>query len=1211
MILNRFELPVKMNRFIILIFFILSASVQAQDSYNYVKTYTAREAISGTITSITDENRVIQTIQYVDGLGRPTQSVIRRGSPIGHRDMVQRVTYDPYGRQDTAYLPFVPTTLATRGDYRADWSSEIRSFYGTSNDHATDENHFQQTVYEASPLSRITEHWGVGKAWRDADRNVTYGYQANTASEVTKWQLDVAEFPSKSGYYEAGELRKIQTIDEEGHQTIDFIDYLGRIVLKRVEANTSSATWFDTYYLYDEFGNLRYTLPPKVIAESINIKKTTTNSAYFGGDLILNDEVAPGEYFVPDEHKIKLQPGFRFSPNSTGRFSGKTGHPGLVENLFLDLAFQYLYDDRHRMTAKKVPGADWVYMVYDQWDRLVLTQDGEQRTKNEWIFTKYDALNRPIVTGIAHDTRKASVIQSSLEKDNTVARYETMVDIGNGTLDYSNNCYPNGTALREILTVTYYDSYNFSFASSNPYALTEVAGYVTADEKQESVLGMVTGQKTRILDGSGNWLLSVLYYDKKYRPIQTTSQNHLGGFDRVSTNYTFNGLPETIYSYHETSVASVTIKERFVYDQMDRLTSHYHQVGNSSEILLVSNSYNELGQLIQKDLKGSSSIAQSVDYTYNIRGWLTRINGGATSFDDASDKFGMELTYENSIEGHKYYNGNIGQLSWKSLDTGIGSNLSTQTYSYTYDPVSRLKHAVYTSIGRDTYFDVGGNDAGGINYDANGNILNLSRYMGVRNVSGRKLIDDLSYGYDPDNRNRLTGVTDAGDEAPFSDPTDDQISKFEDYGFYDDGGNTDYSYDRNGNLTRDANKGITNIEYNFLNLPAKVTLLGNMITYTYTATGVKLRSASDKVRDYIGPVHYEDNSLAFIQHPEGKVENSGSSWQYHFNLKDHLGNVRVTVDASGDVMQRDDYYSFGGTFNSYVSGQENHYKYQGKEEQDELDTYDFGWRMYDQWLGRTWQIDPHSENFYEWSPFSWAGNNPILMIDPTGMDWYQAVNEKGEVIEGGAVKWQEGSDAIEGYSNIGTSYSYRNGNVTYTYDQSDLSTIEEHVLDAEDWVSDRPDGTKTMQCFDAASQMVGNSDVTPGANTEENRIVLASESANEGGGYTVNSTGNTNTGETYLDSQIENGNSVLLGVNYKQGSVNSDNITDHWVALSSRITNVSTGSKSYTFYDPGTQYRARGTSSSNVLRRQSSGLFSGTTNYNGTTYKLSQIRRNN
>jgi RHS repeat-associated protein len=64
------------------------------------------------------------------------------------------------------------------------------------------------------------------------------------------------------------------------------------------------------------------------------------------------------------------------------------------------------------------------------------------------------------------------------------------------------------------------------------------------------------------------------------------------------------------------------------------------------------------------------------------------------------------------------------------------------------------------------------------------------------------------------------------------------------------------------------------------------------------------------------------------------------------------------------------------------------YLYQGKELQQETEIYDFHARGYDPALGRTWQIDPHSENYLNLSPYSWVANNPLLFTDPTGMDIY-------------------------------------------------------------------------------------------------------------------------------------------------------------------------------------------------------------------------------
>ncbi len=74
----------------------------------------------------------------------------------------------------------------------------------------------------------------------------------------------------------------------------------------------------------------------------------------------------------------------------------------------------------------------------------------------------------------------------------------------------------------------------------------------------------------------------------------------------------------------------------------------------------------------------------------------------------------------------------------------------------------------------------------------------------------------------------------------------------------------------------------------------------------------------------------------------------------------------------------------------------NNFLYNGKEIQSDLglDTYDFEARMYDPVLGKTFQIDPHLENYYDWSPYSWVRNNPILMVDPDGKDcfiWYNII----------------------------------------------------------------------------------------------------------------------------------------------------------------------------------------------------------------------------
>ena len=209
----------------------------------------------------------------------------------------------------------------------------------------------------------------------------------------------------------------------------------------------------------------------------------------------------------------------------------------------------------------------------------------------------------------------------------------------------------------------------------------------------------------------------------------------------------------------------------------------------------------------------------------------------------------------------------------------------------------------------------------------------------------------------------------------------------------------EYTYDNNGNLTKDSNKGITNIAYNSLNLPSKVTFSdGSTIVYTYAADGTKLRtvhtiSGTTTQKDYCANVVYENGVQKLLLTEEGYVNLSDG--KYYYYLKDHQGNNRVVVKEDGTVQETNHYYPFGGVFASSNNVQP--YKYNGKELDTKkgLNWYDYGARHNDATLGRWLVVDPLAEKYYAWSPYGYCANNPILNVDPSGMDIYRFDNQTG------------------------------------------------------------------------------------------------------------------------------------------------------------------------------------------------------------------------
>ena len=669
---------------------------------------------------------------------------------------------------------------------------------------------------------------------------------ANAQLNCINYSVSSAGALTSNGGCASGQLSVVKTTDEDLNASYTFTDKMGHVVLTRQMKGSET---HDTYYVYDDKGNLCFVLQP-MYQSSANL----------------------------DQY-----------------------------------AFQYKYDGRNRCIWKKLPGAGYMEMVYDNADRLVFSQDGNQRalTSGNWTYYKYDGLNRLTEQGTC-----------------------------------TNKVTTSGT---NVLVQHFYDSYAFrsqaGFNNSN-----------FPDDASGNGKGALTASVATVL-GSSNKIYTAYYYDIKGRVVKTVQSNLLGGYDVTATIYTFTDKPATVTHTH-TASGKPTRTEMYTYsyNHADRLLKVEHTLGGT-KITLADYAYDNLGRLQSKSLHGSAT--NKLTYAYNVRGWLTGISGS---------KFTQNLYYNNG-NGTAKYNGSISSMTWKA-----GNESTVRGYKFTYDGLDRMLNATY---GETANISTNANrfSENVTGYDKNGNIKTLQRY-GQTAASGYGLIDNLTFTL---GGNQLTRVDDAVATSAYN-------NGFE----FKDGVKqaNEYNYDSNGNLTKDLNKGITNISYNCLNLPSVVTFSdGSTITYTYAADGTKLKTvhktgSTTTTTDYCGNVVYENGVQKLLLTDEGYVTLSDS--KYHYYLKDHQGNNRVVINQSGTVEETNHYYPFGGVFAS--AGNVQPYKYNGKEYDGKkgLNWYDYGARMYDAALGRFMTVDPLAEKYYPMSPYGYCLNNPIKFIDADG-----------------------------------------------------------------------------------------------------------------------------------------------------------------------------------------------------------------------------------
>lgn len=848
---------------------------------NFIREHTIK--VTGITTAQAVEQLPIgqkfQSTTYFDGLGRNVQEVDREiatpsqaGGVWG--DRVQYFKYDEWGRVSKEYLPY--TTTTEPGKVKTNADNEQQQYYSSVYNEI---NAYSNITYEENPLSRVRNIKKPGSAWVGSAGNETTYDINQAADEVRIFSIDYVQGnpPVIKGTYAAATLFKNTYTDVNGKWVVEYVDKLGRLILKKVQiADAPSAGhdgWSCTYYVCDIFGQLRFELEPEAV------KYLSANSW----------SLAAAEW----------------------------------QQVLNGWCYQYYYDEKGRVIWKKGPDAKPVNMLYDARDRLVFMQDGNQAafTSPQWSVNLYDAFDRPVITALYNTNKTIASLQCDINNAITItnapgpanqvtgislvidqrqagiARYAATKSIAfvNGfeTVlgdEFVAEIDPNVTGINSVTTTAFtspintddlnnagittilkylfYDDYTFASAKSFNTSFTNLAAYSNADPNVKPIvstkrtLSQPTGSLIRVLGGT-SFLATTLYYDEDGKVIQILKDNVKAGLDITTWQYHFDGRMLSSCFDHTTSGTGysnfITLSKNN-YDKLGRITSIEKQFGANAFKTISTIEYDDFGRVKKKRLDpgytaGGNNELESLDYSYNLHGTLTGINKdyalkNPANYNKWGHFFGQYLGFDNrdGVFTNRRLNGQLAGVLWNTQGDD-----AQRKYDYLYDNANQLTNANFTEqkhpgegfSNSKMDFSVGGT-SGKITYDLNGNLLSMLQKGIIPGSAAPVVIDDLAYAYE-NFSNKLKTVT---DNTPLN--NSGLNGKF---GDFKDGGSstTDYVYDDNGNLVIDLNKDVKDLEQvlgangiscNFLNKPENIRIAGKgTIRIVYSAVGEKLQRA--------------------------------------------------------------------------------------------------------------------------------------------------------------------------------------------------------------------------------------------------------------------------------------------------------------------------------------------------------------------------------
>ncbi|OXA93307.1 RHS repeat-associated core domain-containing protein [Flavobacterium hydatis] len=710
---------------ILLLFSNITIVAQAFSDDNFIYTATPKKGVTAEYFKTLKKDEMNQSVTYFDGLGRPVQTIVI-GQGGNGEDIITPIEYDGFGRQEKEYLPFsLPNSNNKYPKIEAETAINItKTLYATEKyDYTT--NPFTEKKFENSPLNRVLKQAAPGNDWAmGSGHEIKLDYQTNTTNEVrlleaaTIWNAssglyDIAFWDNK--YYDKNELYKTITYDENSSanlseisgSTVEFTDKEGRLILKRTYELDKK---HDTYYVYDEYGNLTYVIPPKA-------------------DGVITDEIL----------------------NS--------------------LCYQYKYDNLNRLVEKKLPGKQWEFIVYNKLNRVVATGPANSPFQDDtavgWLITKYDAFGMPVYTGWQNTTSNSGgryILQDTQNKATKLFETKVSSIIDGVGVSYSNTVAPTNYKLltlnnynkhlltsqreRVITTISaalfetnimYYDTYNRPFRND----VTNHLGGYNVIEKGLDFNGKTTYMSTAHKVSSSNKGISlheVYTYSPQDRLLINNHKVNAGEIQFFADN-TYDALGQLMSKNIGISKVNPFQKIDYKYNVRGWLTGindieNLQKGGDPKDLFAFKINYNKVeGNVTVAKALYNGNIAETFwaagsDGIGVIRGYgyqydqLNRLKNATYQTPKLADNknyFGENMDYDK--------NGNITRLQRKFM-AGTSSNpyvdnMDNLGYFYA-DNSNQLMKVTDTSNNPQGFKD----DSDGYNdteddyaYDDNGNLI--------------------------------------------------------------------------------------------------------------------------------------------------------------------------------------------------------------------------------------------------------------------------------------------------------------------------------------------------------------------------------------------------------------------------------------------------------------------------------------------------------